>query len=129
MALSVSQGFWGALPGSSFSALAPIHEDVVQVALSGGVVQTGTAKEEETRRDDSGDRSGGKRDMDREGGAGAAKGGGALWLSLPFVAALLPGASPDTRRQAAMSINIVLKVGILKEKERDIYANSWSYGH
>ena len=33
-----------------------------------------------------------------------------LWLSLPFVAALLPGASPATRKQAAMSVNIALKV-------------------
>lgn len=115
VALSVSQGFWGALPGSSFSALAPIHEDVVQVALSGGVVQPGTDKEEGRTRDDIGDRSGGKSDTDRGVGVGAAKGGGVLWLSLPFVAALLPGASPDTRKQAAMSINIVLKVGVSRE--------------
>lgn len=83
------------------------------MALSGGVVQPGPEKEEGTARDDSGDRSGGKSDTDGGGRSGASKGGGALWLSLPYVAALLPGASPDTRRQAAMSINIVLKVGVM----------------
>lgn len=33
-----------------------------------------------------------------------------LWLALPFAAALLPGASPSLRQQAAMSMNIPLKV-------------------
>lgn len=46
--------------------------------------------------------------------SGSSSGGGgkraSLWLSLPFLAALLPGASPSTRQQAAMSINIALKV-------------------
>lgn len=48
------------------------------------------------------------------GGVGRARSieGKMLWLSLPFVAALLPGASQDTRRQAAMSINIALKVSV-----------------
>lgn len=57
----------------------------------------------------SGDRGGVKGDGGGEGPR-ASMGGSALWLSLPFVAALLPGASPDTRHQAAMSINIALKV-------------------
>lgn len=50
-----------------------------------------------------------------EGAASGKEKDGVLWLSLPFVAALLSGASADSRQQAAMSINIVLKVGATSE--------------
>ena len=121
VALAVSQEHWGALPGASFSVVpAPIHEDVVQVALSGGVVQRGSGPggavaggcedNEESDAECRGDEGSGGGGGDSGDGFRAAREGGVLWLSLPFVAALLPGASPDTRRQAAMSINIALKV-------------------
>ena len=114
MALAVSQGLWGALPGPFSTAPAPIHDDVMEVALSGGQVPVapsavpqaeGAATADTVRDDDSGNGDG--------GGGGGGGGDGkreSLWLSLPFVAALLPGASPATRQQAAMSINIALKV-------------------
>lgn len=120
MALAVSQGLWGALPGAFSTAQAPIHDDVMEVALSGGQVPatasasaSGVPAEGAARRtvsDNAGDGDDGN-----GGGGGGGDGGGdgkraSLWLSLPFVAALLPGASPATRQQAAMSINIALKV-------------------
>lgn len=121
MALAVSQGVWGAIPGPFSASQAPIHEDVLEVALSGGQVSAtvtaaaaaaapgegaATTAADRTGSDDAGDADGGN------GGGGGGGGGkkASLWLSLPFVAALLPGASPATRQQAAMSINIALKV-------------------
>lgn len=115
VALAVSQGVWGAIPGPFSTTPAPIHEDVVEVVLSGGQVSTGAATAaaaaEEGKEAAAADRSG-----SGDGGGGGGSGGGgqraSLWLSLPFVAALLPGASPATRQQAAMSINIALKVRV-----------------
>lgn len=112
MALAVAQGVWGTVPGPLTSVLeAPIHEDVLEVALSGGIAAAAAAaaatSADRTASDDAEDAGGGN------GGGGRSCSGrkrASLWLSLPFVAALLPGASPATRRQAAMSINIALKV-------------------
>lgn len=126
MALAVSQGTWGTIPGPlSAVAPAPIGEDVVEVALSGGQVSAGlvvtapaVATEEtvgKTAAEGGGGSGGGNNNDagDAESGSSSGSGGGkraSLWLSLPFLAALLPGASPSTRQQAAMSINIALKV-------------------
>lgn len=124
VALAVSHGLWSAPVGASSSAApAAILEDVVQVALSGGSVHArrgGAAATAATAAAAESCAAGGSGDKGGEGGPGdggggdggrrASMGGSVLWLSLPFVAALLPRASPDARQQAAMSVNIALKV-------------------
>ena len=116
VALAVSQGLWGPLPGPLSTTSAPIHEDVLQVALSGGKVQPRGRLSGDGGGGSSASGTGGDGSSDDTGGGGGRRGGRGggegtvLWLSLPFVAALLPGASPATRKQAAMSVNIALKV-------------------
>ncbi|CAM9336477.1 unnamed protein product, partial [Ectocarpus fasciculatus] len=133
VALAVSQGTWGTIPGPlSAVAPAPIGEDVVEVALSGGQVSAGlvvtapAVATEETVGKTAAEGGGGGNDNDAgdaESGSSSGGGGGggggkkaSLWLSLPFLAALLPGASPSTRQQAAMSINIALKGNVSARK-------------
>lgn len=118
VALAVSQGAWGPLPGPTSVAPGPIDEDIVQVALSAGHVPSlggaegggETAVAVQKGATSGGDRDGGGGGEMDGGGVGKVEEGGVLWLSLPFVAALLTGASPDARQQAAMTVNIAFKV-------------------
>ncbi|CAM9407460.1 unnamed protein product, partial [Discosporangium mesarthrocarpum] len=96
VALAVTRGVWGPLPSASQWAAPPVGESIVRVALRGGSVATG----------DGCNAPGGE---GRDGGGGGGEDRASLWLSVPFVAALLPGASPDTRQEAVTSLNIVLK--------------------
>ncbi|CAB1115756.1 unnamed protein product [Ectocarpus sp. CCAP 1310/34] len=124
VALAVSQEAWGTIPGLLSPSPAPIGEDVVEVALSGGQVSAATEETVGKRAAKGGGGGGGggghNSDAgDAESGSSSSGGGGkraSLWLSLPFLAALLPGASPSTRQQAAMSINIALKGNVAARK-------------
>ncbi|CAM9595051.1 unnamed protein product, partial [Ectocarpus sp. 13 AM-2016] len=125
VALAVSQGAWGTIPGPLSPSPALIGEDVVEVALSGGQVSAATEETVgKTVTEGGGGGSGGgggdNNDAgDAESGSSSGGGGGkraSLWLSLPFLAALLPGAAPSTRQQAAMSINIALKGNVAARK-------------
>ncbi|CBN78887.1 conserved unknown protein [Ectocarpus siliculosus] len=121
VALAVSQGAWGTIPGPLSPAPAPIGEDVVEVALSGGQVSAATEETGGKTVAEGGGGGGGGHNSDAgDAESGSSSGGGgkraSLWLSLPFLAALLPGASPSTRQQAAMSINIALKGNVAARK-------------